>query len=59
MKTIIAALALVLLAAGPTFAASPHTRHLQEGRASAYYVPQSGYVGITDTSRESLIHAAN
>jgi hypothetical protein len=38
MKTIIATLALVLLTAGPTFAASSHTRHLQEGRD--FYVPQ-------------------
>jgi hypothetical protein len=57
MKKMIAALALVLLAAGPTLAAGSHTRHLKEGRASAYYVPRSGYIGITDTSREGMIHA--
>jgi hypothetical protein len=56
MKAIITALALVLFAAGPTFAAGSHTRHLQEGRASAY-VPQYGYVGYTDTGREAMIHA--
>jgi hypothetical protein len=56
MKAMIAALALVLLAAGPTFAAGSHTRHLQEGRASAY-VPQFGSYGVTDTSREGMIHA--
>jgi hypothetical protein len=38
MKTMIAALALVLLAASPTFAAH---RHLQQGRD--FYVPQSTY----------------
>lgn len=53
MKTIIAALALVLLAAGPTFAA-PIAWQLQEGRASAF-VP--GYSMGTDTSREGLVHA--
>jgi hypothetical protein len=41
MKTIIAAFTLLSLAAGPTFAASSHTRHLQEGRD--FYVPQSAY----------------
>ena len=56
MKAIITALTLVLFAAGPTFAAGSHTRHLQEGRASAS-VPQYGYVGFTDTSREAMIHA--
>jgi hypothetical protein len=56
MKAIITALALVLFAAGPTFAAGSHTRHLQEGRVSAY-VPQYGYVGFTDTGREAMIHA--
>ena len=56
MKTIIAALALVLLASGPTFAAGAHTKHLYEGRASAY-VPQYGSYGVADTSREGLIHA--
>jgi hypothetical protein len=33
MKTVIAALALILLAAGPTFAASPSAWQLHEGRA--------------------------
>jgi hypothetical protein len=58
MKTTIAALAFILLAASPTFA---HGRHVHEGRNSAY-VPQSGFYGttlygFTDTSRESMIHA--
>jgi hypothetical protein len=61
MKTVIAALALVLIAAGPTFAASSHARHLYEGRSSAY-VPQSSYFyyGGSDygpSSREQMIHA--
>jgi hypothetical protein len=56
MKAVIAALALVLLAAGPTFAAGSHTRHLHEGRASAY-VPQFASYGGADTSREGMIHA--
>jgi hypothetical protein len=54
MKTMIAALALVLLAASPTFAATPTAWQLHEGRASAF-APFSG--GATDTSREGLIHA--
>jgi hypothetical protein len=54
MKTMIAALAIVFLAAGPTFAAGSHTRHLQEGRASAY-VPQ--FASYADTSREGMVHA--
>jgi hypothetical protein len=53
MKTIIAALALVLLAASPTFAV--HARNLQQG--GDYYAPQSGSYGGADTSREGLIHA--
>lgn len=56
MKTMIAALAIVFLAAGPTFAAGSHTRHLQEGRASAY-VPQFASYGGADTSREGMIRA--
>jgi hypothetical protein len=48
MKTLITALALVLLAAGPPFAASSHTRHVRDGRPDARaprstYAPQSGY----------------
>jgi hypothetical protein len=53
MKTIIAALALILLAAGPTFAARAYVP--QSG-----YVPQAGYdagTGFSSTSREGLIHA--
>jgi hypothetical protein len=49
-------LALVLLAAGPTFAAGSDARHLQEVRASAF-VAQSGDYGSGDTSREGLVHA--
>jgi hypothetical protein len=41
MKTMIAALAFVLLMAGSTFAASPSVRQLHEGRASTF-VPFSG-----------------
>jgi hypothetical protein len=36
MKTTIAALALVTLAAGPTFAASSHARHVRRD----FYLPQ-------------------
>jgi hypothetical protein len=53
MKTIIAALALILLAAGPTFAARAYVP--QSG-----YVPQGGFDGganYSSTSREGLIHA--
>jgi hypothetical protein len=57
MKAIIAALALVLFAVGPTFAAGSHTRHLQEGRYSAYVWQSGYYVGFTDTGREAMIHA--
>ena len=61
MKTMIAALALVLLAAGPTFAAGSHTRHHEERRdfyvPQSSYVPQSGLYGTADTSREGLIRA--
>ena len=56
MKTVIAALALPSLAAGPVFAASPTAWRLQEGRASAF-VPFSGGYSLTDTSREGMIHA--
>jgi hypothetical protein len=56
MKAMIAALALVLLAAGPTFAKGSHSRHLQEGRDSAY-VPQFDSYGVTYTGREAMIHA--
>lgn len=52
MKTMIAA-ALLFLAASPTFAASPQILHF---RGDAY-VPQSGYLGGVDTSRESQIRA--
>lgn len=54
MKTMIAALALVLLAAGPVLAATPTVWLLHEGRASAF-APFPG--GTTVTSREGLIHA--
>jgi hypothetical protein len=55
MKTMIAALALLSLAAGPVFAASPV---LQDGR-TGIHVPYSRGLsgGSTDTSREGLIHA--
>jgi hypothetical protein len=54
MKTMIAALALLSLAAGPVFAANPAVRQLHEGRVSVF-APLS--LGTTDTSREGLIHA--
>jgi type 1 fimbria pilin len=53
MKTIIAAFGLLFLAASPTFAANSQTLHF---RGDAY-VPQSGFVGGADTSRESQIRA--
>jgi hypothetical protein len=57
MKTIIAALALILLAAGPTFAATPAAWQLHEGRASAFVPFSGGYSVNTETSREGIIHA--
>jgi len=60
MKTVIAALALIVLAAGPTFAASSHARHLYEGRSGAYSSQFSGYYGgsgYAPSSREQMIHA--
>jgi hypothetical protein len=69
VRTRLAVPALLLVAAGPTSAASSH--HLREGRASVYaprsngfYVPQSGgFYGGSDYGsdygggRESMIHA--
>lgn len=56
MKTIIAALAFILLAAGPTAAATSAAWQLHEGRASAF-VPFSGdYYVNTETNREGMIH---
>jgi hypothetical protein len=60
MKTVIAALALVLVAAGPTFAASSHAEHFREGRSGAYVPQSSYYYGGSDyspSSREQMIHA--
>jgi hypothetical protein len=54
MKTMITTVVLVLIAAGPTFAARSHTRHVQERRTSVF-VPQSGQFRGADTSRESLV----
>ena len=54
MKAIITAVMLVLIAAGPTFAASSHTRHVQERRNSVV-VSQSGQFGGADTSRENMV----
>lgn len=62
MKTIIAALALVLLVAGPTFAASSHARHqLKEGRSSVSVPQSSDYYGsgYSPSSREQMIHNTN
>jgi hypothetical protein len=54
MKTLIAALAFVLLAAGPTFAASPY--QFNRGPfVSAPGIQQSPNLG--STSREGLVHA--
>jgi hypothetical protein len=53
MRIMIAAVALVFLAVGPTFAAGPQTLHF---RGDAF-VPQTGYLGGADTSRESQIRA--
>jgi hypothetical protein len=57
MKTLIAALALLSLAAGPVFAAGPDLQ-LHDGR-TGIHVPYSGglFGGSTETSREGLIHA--
>jgi hypothetical protein len=60
MKTLIAALALLSLAAGPVFAASPTAWQLQEGRASAFVPFSGGHSMAPDysaTSREGLIRA--
>jgi len=57
MKTMIAALALALLAAGPTFAASPGAWQLHESRASTFVPFSGGLSQGADTSRESLIRA--
>ena len=62
MKTMIAALALVLLVIGPTFAAGSHAKHhLKEGRASVYVPQSSGYDGsdYAPSSREQMIHNTN
>jgi len=53
MKTLIAALALVLLATGQTFAA-PLAWQIDDGRVSAF---APGYSIDTDTNREGLIRA--
>ena len=57
MKTIIAALALLSLAAGPVFAANATAWQLHEGRASAYVPFSGGYSVGADTRREGLIHS--
>ena len=51
MKTMIAALAFVLLAAGPTFAAPPTVWQLQEARASTYVPFSGGYSPQTQATR--------
>jgi len=56
MKTIIAALALLSLAAGPVFATTLAAWQLHEGRASAYVPFSGGYSMGADTRREGLIH---
>jgi hypothetical protein len=58
MKTMISALALVLLAGGPTFAASPSAWQLHEGHPNVYVPYSGGYSGgVGSTSREGLSHA--
>lgn len=57
MKTLIAALALLSLAAGPVFAASPTAWQLRDGRTNAYVPFFGGYSMGTDTSREGLVRA--
>lgn len=63
MKTMITALALVLLIAGPTFAATPTAWRLHDGRANTFVLPFSGGYSVghdySTTSREGLIHAAD
>jgi hypothetical protein len=62
MKTVIAALALVLVAASPTLAAHSHNKQLYEGRGAAYVPQSSGYYGGSDyspSSREQMIHNTN
>jgi hypothetical protein len=59
MKLIIAALALLLLAAGQTHAASPSAWQLHEGRAGTFVPYSGGYSVGTDystTRREGRIH---
>jgi hypothetical protein len=56
MKTMIAALALLALAAGPVFAATPTAWQLHEGRASAYVPFSGGYSMGTDMRREGVTH---
>jgi hypothetical protein len=61
MKILIAALALVLLAAGPTFAATPVAWQLRDGPANDFVLPYSGGYSMgpdySTTSREGLIRA--
>jgi len=61
MKTMIAALALVLFAAGPTFAATPTAWQLRDGPGNAFVLPFSGGHSVghdySTTTREGLIHA--
>jgi hypothetical protein len=60
MKTMIAALALILLAASPTFAANPSPWQLHDG-TSHTFVPFSDGNSVgpdnSTTSREGLIRA--
>jgi hypothetical protein len=55
MKTLIAALALTLLAAGPTFAATPWQINNGNGFVSAPSVHQTP--NLWTTSREGLVEA--
>jgi hypothetical protein len=60
MKTTIAAFVLILLAAGPTFAANPAPWQLRDGSVQTF-VPFSGGHSLgpdfSTTSREGLVRA--
>jgi hypothetical protein len=56
MKTLIAALALLSLAAGPVFAASPALQ-LNRGPANAFVYTPGVHPNLWTTSREGLVEA--
>lgn len=60
MQIVITALALILLAASPTFAASPSPWRLHDGSVHTFVPFSGGYSKGPDystTRREGLIHA--